>query len=131
MKFWKKVDYYVEPTDENDLYHPIYTVIPVNYTLPGSLPYEVLENLYEPSEDEYDVETVALFFADWQDDLEADGIKDLTEENLPDYLNNNIEEKGIFGKRYRPNGYVKVQNTYTNQYDNLQFAKISIGRGIW
>lgn len=124
-------DYYVEPTDENDLYHPIYTVIPMGYTLPGNLPYEVLENLYEPSEEEYDVETVALFFADWEDDLESDGIKDLTEENLPEYLNNIKEEGELFGKRYRPNGYVKVQNTFNYQYDNLQYAKISIGRGIW
>ncbi|MEM9679173.1 MAG: hypothetical protein AAF901_02515 [Bacteroidota bacterium] len=125
-------DYYVEPKDVNDLYYPAYTVIPVGYQLPNNLPYEIIEHLYYP-EKEFDVETCALFFADWKDELEADNIF-VTEETLPRYLNRSPEEDTdtrLFGRRYRPKGYVKVKNTDNTIYEPLQKAKISIGRSFW
>jgi len=129
-------DYYVEPKDENDLYYPAYTVIPVGYQLPNNLPFEVIEPLYYPEDEkEYDVETVALFFADWKDDLEADEMF-LTEETLPRYLKESLQEQTsqrLFGRRYRPNGFINVENTdrVLNPFEPLQKAKISIGRSFW
>jgi hypothetical protein len=55
-------DYYVMPKDENDIYHQAYTLIPVGYQFPSSVPYVILDKIYEPTEEEFDVETVALFF---------------------------------------------------------------------
>lgn len=126
-------DYYVNPKDENDLYYPAYTVIPVGYQLPNDIPYEILDEIYEPTEEEYDVETVSLFFAGWEEDLKADEIL-LTEETLPEYLNTSLINDGssrLFGKRYRPNGWVKVENTESNAMDNLMQVKISIGRNFF
>ncbi|MCF6296096.1 MAG: hypothetical protein L3J25_10465 [Flavobacteriaceae bacterium] len=127
-------DYYIEPKDENDLYYPSYTVIPVGYKLPNNLPFENIEDLYYPEDEkEYDIETVALFFADWKDDLEADDIF-VTEETLPEYLKKSLEEQNanrLFGRRYRPYGYVNIENTDSNDFDPLMKAKISIGRSFW
>ena len=55
-------DYFVMPKDKEDIYHSAYTLIPVGYHFPQCISYEVLEEIYEPTEDEYDVETVSLFF---------------------------------------------------------------------
>lgn len=127
-------DYYIEPKDETDLYHPIYTVIPVGYQFPNNLPYEKIEDLYYPEDEkEYDVETVALFFADWQEDLEADEIK-VTEETLPKYLNESLREQNanrLFGRRFRPTGTITIENTDNGEYDPLMKAKISTGRSFW
>ncbi|MBW2960332.1 hypothetical protein [Mesonia aestuariivivens] len=127
-------DYYVEPTSEDDLYHPIFTVIPVDYQLPQSLPYEVIDPVYYPEdEEEYDVETVALFFAGWEEDLRADEIE-LTKETLPRYLNESRQQQQaarLFGKRYTPKGRIRVENTNTNMPEDLMKVKVSTGRGIW
>lgn len=126
-------DYYVMPKDENDIFHSAYTLIPVGYQFPSSVPYIILDKIYEPTEEEYDVETVALFFANWQEDLLADEIE-VTAEKLPEYLRNSLAQQSssrLFGRRYRPNGYVKVQNTDNQNPDPLLKAKISIGRYIF
>ncbi len=145
-------DYYVEPKDQKDLYYPAYTVVPVGYQLPSNLPYEIIETLYYPKDEkEFDVETVALVFADWQDDLIAQFDTEIQIRDLPKLLKlwkeydegslteENFESKGffsglwnsLFGKRYRPKGYVKIENTDSNVYEPLQKAKISIGRSFW
>lgn len=126
-------DYYVMPKDENDIYHSAYTLIPVGYEFPSLIPYVILDKIYEPTEGEYDVETVALFFANWQEDLLADNIE-VTAERLPEYLRNSLAQQSsnrLFGRRYRPNGYVKVQNTDNQNLEPLLKAKISIGRNIF
>jgi len=144
-------DYYAYPTDESDIYHPAYTLISVDYQFPIPVSYTVLDEIYEPSEEEYDVETIALFFAGWEDDLEADGIF-IEEQTLPHYLIHSLEEeelpegtsgRRLFGKRYRPHGCVKVENTDSDEgymvfketntgvMDPLQQAKISIGRNFF
>jgi len=122
-------DYYVSPKDDKDLFYPTYTVIPVGYKLPSGISYKILEELYQPTDDEYDVETVSLFFADWKDDLAADDIF-LKLETLPEYLNNALISSSR-RKKFTPNGYVKVQNTDSNQYDPLLQAEISYGRMVW
>ena len=144
-------DYYIYPKDENDLYYPVYTVIPVDYQLPSNLPYEIIEPLYYPKDEEFDVETVSLVFADWQEDLKAQFGTEIYEKDLPrllklwkDFDEGNLTEEefeakgffsglwdSLFGRRYRPNGHVNVENTDTNNYDPLQKAKISIGRSFW
>lgn len=144
-------DYYINPKDENDLYYPAYTVIPVDYQLPSNLPYEIIEPLYYPKDEEFDVETVSLVFADWQEDLKAQFGTEIYEKDLPrllklwkDFDEGNLTEEefeakgffsdlwdSLFGRRYRPNGNVNIENTDTNIYEPLQKAKISIGRSFW
>lgn len=124
-------DYYIMPRNENDFYHSAYTLIPVDYQFPSTVPYVILDEIYEPTEEEFDVETVSLFFAGWDEDLEADEIA-VDEHTLPEYLNNALLEQGrLFGKRYTPNGTVRVQNTDNNNMDELQKAKITIGRNVF
>ncbi|QFG54467.1 hypothetical protein [Chryseobacterium sp.] len=124
-------DYYVMPQNEDDLYHSLYTVIPVGYKMPSGVQYDVIEELYQPTDDEYDVETVSLFFADWQDDLEADGIS-LTEESLPEYLNG---QQGLMAmasnNKFYPSGKITLENTGTNLTEGLMKAEISYGRVFW
>jgi hypothetical protein len=128
-------DYYVNPTDENDLYYPVYTVIPVGYSMPAGLNYEILDSLYEPSDEEYDVETISLFFAEWVEDLEVDGIF-LTIETLPTYINQSIINQSgtpnyLKSKKFTPNGCIKVRNTDSNAPDPLMKAEISYGRFVF
>ncbi len=123
-------DYYIQPKDESDIYHTIYAVIPVDYTLPAGLPFEVIEDIYQPTEEEYDVETASLVFSKWDDELIEDFGKTITIEELPDHLKEAAQNK-LFGRRYRPHGWVMVENNETNTTDPLMHAKISIGRGIW
>ncbi len=135
-KIEQEGDYYVMPKKESDIYHPAYTVIPVNYQFPSSISYEIIDEIYEPADgNQYDVETVALFFADWQEDLLADGIE-LTLEKLPEYLNESLARhtstnKRLLSKKYLPQGYVKILNTDDQNLVPLQKAKISIGRNIF
>ena len=127
-------DYYVEPKSTTDFYYPAYTVIPVGYQLPSGLPYQVIENLYEPKDEEVDVETVALVFAGWQDDIKADINEELTIEQLPEYLNAAIENQNrLFGTKYTPQGTILVENSdlVTDNMQPLMKAKISIGRSFW
>lgn len=134
-------DYYVNPVDESDLYHPVYTVIPVNYIMPKGLPYVTLDLLYQPTEEEYEVETLSLESAGWENEV---GCRDsevvcsefemVTEEPAegPQIQSSKTQvEAKLFGRRYRPSGYVMVQNTDNNAMEPLRQAKISIGRGIW
>lgn len=126
-------------------------MIPVDYQLPSNLPYEIIEPLYYPKDEEFDVETVSLVFADWQEDLKAQFGTEIYEKDLPrllklwkDFDEGNLTEEefeakgffsdlwdSLFGRRYRPNGNVNIENTDTNIYEPLQKAKISIGRSFW
>jgi len=124
-------DYFVNPKHEKDLFHPVYTVIPVNYSLPIGLPYEVLEQVYEPTEAEYEVETIALNAAGWRNEVDCTGSLVICDETNLSLDSTNANSERLFGRRYRPHGYVMVRNTETNQPQALRQAKISIGRGIW
>lgn len=130
-------DYFVDPKNENDLYQPTYTVIPVDYDFDNNIPFQIIDKLYKPTEDEYVVETVSLVFADWREDLKADGLGDVTKSNLLKYLkglasNVNTSRWCVFGCRYRPEGNVKIENTQTNSItEPLMQEKISIGRVFW
>ncbi|MEO1410233.1 MAG: hypothetical protein AAFW73_10155 [Bacteroidota bacterium] len=42
----KEGEYYIHPEHEGDLFHPVYTVIPIGESLPGGLHYEIIEKLY-------------------------------------------------------------------------------------
>jgi hypothetical protein len=79
-------DYYIWPEHEEDLFYPIYTVITVDYQLDPSIPYQILEELYYPEEDEFDVETVSLVFAGWDEDIIAQFQQEITVEDLPDLI---------------------------------------------
>uniref|UniRef100_A0AAU6WNH2 Uncharacterized protein n=1 Tax=Chryseobacterium endophyticum TaxID=1854762 RepID=A0AAU6WNH2_9FLAO len=122
-------DYYVNPQNEEDLYHPVYTTIPVDYKLPDGIKYEILDALYEPSEEEYNVETVSLYFADWKDDLEADGISIGNEDELKKYLLLTNAQKS--SNKFYPAGSITIKNTGTGNIEGLMKAEISYGRIFW
>lgn len=122
-------DYYVNPQNEEDLYHPVYTTIPVDYKLPDGIKYDILDELYEPSEEEYKVETVSLYFADWKDDLEADGISIGNEDELKKYLLlANVQKSS---NKFYPTGSITIKNTGTGNIEGLMKAEISYGRVFW
>lgn len=134
-------DYYVNPVNESDLYHPVYTVIPVNYLMPRNLPYTVLDQLYQPTEEEYEVETLSLNSAGWENEEGCRNsevvcpVSEMVPPEAPEGpqvkpIEGQVEAR-LFGRRYRPSGYVRVQNTDNYSWEPLRQAKISIGRGIW
>lgn len=152
-------DYYRVVTDEEDRWnHPVYTVIPVNYQFASNLDYEILAELYEPTNDQYFLEIVSMFRAGWYDDLSAEFDEEITAVDLDDliYYLNNPEEvsaddeeetqqkflrklkrwiRRAFTKpaKYTPQGIINIENTNTNPTALQPFmnAKISIGRNFF
>lgn len=123
-------DYYIEPRSSSDLYHPVYALIPNGYIFKSNIPYVTIDEIYEPTEEEYDVETTSLFFANWTNDLAADGIM-LTSASLSSYLIAQSIDTTRRVRKYLPAGKIQVQNSDTNAYEPLMKAKISTGRGIF
>ena len=134
-------DFYVNPANETDLYHPVYAVVPVDYVMPKGLPFEVLDKVYQPTDAEEEVETLSLELAGWSNE---EGCRDsevvCSEKEMvpeePSIGPQVLPETGetaarLFGRRYRPHGHVMIQNTDTGTFEPLRQAKISIGRGIW
>ena len=130
-------DYYVVPSNEQDLYHPIYTVIPVDYQFPEALPYRVIEDVYEPEEAEAEVEAVAVALAGQDAEVPCPKLMDCNDPDVLLEMFKSPMQKRIFGgRKYRPQGYVKVKNTDArpnsqDEWEPLEKAKISVGRGIW
>lgn len=122
-------DYYVNPQNEGDLYYPVYTTIPVNYQFPAGINYEILDKLYEPTEGEYEVETASLYFADWKDDLESDGIVITSEDELKEYFGSSTIQKS--SNKFYPSGKITIENTGTGITEGLMKAEISYGRVFW
>ncbi len=83
--------YYQEPNIPEEDITWLYTVVPVNYNLPNVY-YEILENLYIPSDIEADLEDEALRITG-QLDTTADA------------------SGGTKAWRYKPQGYIRVQNS--------------------
>jgi len=135
-------DFYVNPKSETDLYYPAYAVIPVGYKFYAELPFEKQTDLYKPNEEEDDIESISIILNGSEEQiLEEFGIL-FTIDDLPTLLSmeeDNPEHQKLFGgwfnnwfgRRYRPHGWVKVQNTETNKFEPLKKAKISIGRSFW
>lgn len=124
-------DYYIDPQNEEDLYHPIYTTIPVDYQLPAGIKYRVLDDLYEPTEEEYVVETVSLYFTDWKDDLESDGIIITSADDLKNYVTNPPQAALKSSNKFYPTGSITIKNTGTGITEGLMKAEISYGRVFW
>lgn len=123
-------DYFVEPQNESDLYHPVYTVIPMGYVLPEGLPYTQLDTLYKPADEEEGVESIALELAGWGNEEDCSGSRVTCEIEMK-ADSQAPEQKGLFGRRYRPHGYIKIENSESRTLEPLRQAKISIGRGVW
>jgi hypothetical protein len=151
-------DFYREVYPEDIRFNfPIYTVIPVGYQFSQPLDYDVLAEIYEPTEDQYFLEIVSLFRAGWYDDLSAEfdeeiGPGDLEDLiyflNHPQELEENEEEvqpkffrrigrwiRRAFTRpaKYTPKGTVNIENTNSNPSFLQPFmnAKISIGRNFF
>ncbi|RMB56788.1 hypothetical protein EAX61_13405 [Dokdonia sinensis] len=123
-------DYFVEPQDEQDLYHDIYTTVPEDFNFPDNLPYTILEYLYQPPLEEIEIETIALVQAGWQEDIIEDYGSEILERDLPYFLNNTSRET-MRAPKFTPRGRVTIRNTRTGNEEALRRAKISTGRGVW
>ena len=123
-------DYFVDPQDEQDLYHDIYTTVPEDFNFPDNLPYTILEYLYQPPLEEIEIETIALVQAGWQEDIIEDYGSEILERDLPYFLNNTSRE-AMRAPKFTPRGRVTIRNTRTGNEEPLRRAKISTGRGIW
>lgn len=112
-------------------FKPTYTVIPIDETL--DIPYTVIEKLYEPTDEEFDIETIALAMADWQDDLIADFDQEVTIDNVQDFIEapNTSSSSRLFGRKFRPEGKIRMYIYDTNEDEGLMNAKIRTGRSFW
>jgi hypothetical protein len=128
-------DYFAEPVDESDLYHPIYTVVSKDFVEFDHLDIEIIDYLYYPREEEFDVETVSFVLNGFEDQLRFDDLS-ITLETLPDYLRNlrsqqQMQFMNIFGRKWKPKGRITVKNTENNIAEGLSNAVISYGSWFW
>lgn len=113
-------DYFVEPTSEDDVFHKVYCVVPSHHRFPTNLNVRVLDELHEPSESEEEIELKALE----QSNLDLESADNIM---LPYHQRRNL----LFGRRWRPQGCIRVFNTNTGRHEPLRQAKVSIGRLVW
>ncbi|WP_310555837.1 hypothetical protein [Flavobacterium sp.] len=110
-------------------YKPLYTSIPAGYDL--NLPYEVLDNLYKPTDNENDIETIAMVLSDWQDELQADFGKPVSINDIRDVLAGPNPSQRLIARKFLPIGAVQMHLTDTNGLEGLKSAKLNIGRYFW
>ncbi len=118
-------------------FKPLYTVLPINKDL--GVTTTLIEKLYEPTDEEFHVETIALAMAKWEDDLIADFGQAVTMDNVDDFIGAPSDEtarsnwfSSLFGRKYTPKGTIKVYNyDFPTVPDPLANANINTGRGLW
>ncbi len=111
-------------------YAELYTTVPVHYQFPG-VPYEIIEELYEPAEDEGDLEVTAFVLTGNEQDLDIiyNGAP-LSINNLSDFLNDPPAQQRLL-RRYEPYGYFKVYDTEISTYVGVMNTRLVIGRWFW
>lgn len=109
-------------------FKPLYATIPINSDF--SAPYIVIDELYEPVDDEFDVETIALSMANWQVDLIADFGEEVTMQNVNNFINNS-DLAARRRRKFTPIGVIRMHVYDTNGSEGLKLAKINTGRGFW
>lgn len=109
----------------DEQFKPLYAVVPINYNI--NVNNQILEEVHEPTEDEFDVETIALSIANWQQDLIADFGTEVTLDNVQNFIGNNERAS----RKFTPNGFVRVFVYDNGSHEGLMNAKINVGRGIW
>ncbi len=110
---------------------PLYTTVPINFSFPN-VPYEILEDVYQPTDLETDLEITALVLNGEADELEVDvDGEPISAENLDEFINLPNIEMQQKGSKFTPHGYFKVWHTDVEDYVSVKYEKISIGRGIW
>ena len=110
-------------------YKPAYTVIPIDSEF--EVPYVVLDKLYEPKDEEFDVETIALAMSDWQDDLIADFGQEVTMINVTSFIDGPNVTNRLFGHKFTPSGFIRMHIYDTGGNEGLQFANLQTGRAVW
>lgn len=102
------LDYYQDPSIPKDQYTWQYAMVEDDYKFPN-VKYEILDKLYRPSDDEEELENISF------------------NETLD--LNVNIQQVGLFSKRYNPSGRILVQNSFGGTVP-LKRAAIQV-RTLW
>lgn len=96
------LDYYQDPDIPQGEYTWLYAIVEHNYIIPN-VQHEILEELYEPSDEEDELEHVAFMITGNNDN--AHGLEQLM--SISDK-----EIAGLFSKRFRPSGTILVQNSF-------------------
>lgn len=124
---------FLEKSNDEDIkFSELYTTVPLDFSFPN-VPYEILEELYKPTEEEYEIDITALVLNDEEDILEdflVNG-EPISKFNLIDFLNLPDDGSNEKGGKYTPYGYFKVWNTETSNYVAVRNTKISYGRSVW
>ncbi len=117
-------------TPEEIKYAELYTTVPNYYQFPD-VPYEIIEELYEPAEDEGDLEVAALVLTGNEEDLDIiyNG-EPLSMTNLSAFLNDPQAQQRLW-RRYEPYGYFKVYDTEISGYVGVMNTRLVIGRWFW
>ena len=122
---------YFEMSDPQEIkYSPIYTTIPVNFSLPPDISYEILAEVYKPYSDEWDLEVAAYVLSGNSADLNITYHGELLNvDNLEDFLNESYNNGRGLG--YIPYGWFKVYDTESGDYVGVKYTKIAIGWGVF
>ncbi len=122
---------YLERSDAREIkYSPVYTTIPVNFSLPPGLSYEILAEVYKPTPGEWDLEVAAYVLSGNSADLDISYHGEpLNIDNLAGFLNESYNNRMNLG--YRPYGWFKVYDTETADYVGVKYTKIAIGNAIF
>lgn len=109
-------------------YAPLYATIPVGYNLPD-VPYVVIERVHKPTDDESDIEVVALVMTGNEDalDITING-KSISMDNLLEYLLLTENQKSSW---YYPKGKIVVWDTSKGEYVPIVNTSVLIGRLLW
>lgn len=121
----KEGSYLSTSDDTQNKFDPLYASIPIGDVLP-SVPYTVIDTLFDPDEEQFDLTVVSYVLTGNADQL---GIQfngeDLTTSTLVDYLALPEPTKG--SGNYYPEGILKVQTT-GNNYAPVSNTKLQIVR---
>lgn len=116
---------YHDPSLPSDVPTYQYATLPVDYDFPD-LPYEILEELYIPEEDEQLTSNGRTVEQDWIYDLvdEAEKLAGIVEEDSDN------ENGRVAASRWTSHGYVRVYNYTTSSYEPVQGLQVIARRNL-
>ena len=127
--------YFLNKKPDNDSIPNYYTAIEINKVLPN-VPYEVLEELYIPEQDKYfdNVVDIDRYEVNYEINNKTDLFFTLISnafEQTKNYedvgiIDSNTQARWIFGRRWRPAGRIRVEDTTKNTIYPVEGAKVHI-----
>lgn len=123
--------YYVDSRTKDEKFPVLYASIPVDDVMPN-VPFEKLEDLYL-TDDQNDpkgiLEASSLYLTDQQNEVTTDLKEPKTEALIVKDLKKELEKVQAFlgfGRKWHPDGFVRVQSSQGGAYEPLRNAEIEI-----